>query len=85
MTPAPPPTFACSICDDPSERICVYCTKDACPNHLCSRCARCSDCCRCEIRLEEPAPPTRRAPPAPVPQGEDLVGAAELEPATDGL
>ncbi len=36
--------------------ICVYCTKDACPNHLCERCGRCSDCCECDVRLEEHLP-----------------------------
>ncbi len=41
-------SFACSICGEPSENICVCCTKDACPNHLCARCLRCSDCCECE-------------------------------------
>jgi hypothetical protein len=46
-------TFVCSICGEPSASICVYCTKDACPNHLCERCGRCSDCCECDIRLEE--------------------------------
>ncbi len=47
-------TFACSICEADSTRICVYCTKDACANHLCPRCARCSDCCGCEVRLDGP-------------------------------
>ncbi len=49
--------FTCSICGDPSTEICEYCTKDACPNHLCRRCLRCSDCCECEVPLEthEPA------------------------------
>jgi hypothetical protein len=46
-------TFTCSICGEASVSICVYCTKDACPNHLCERCARCSDCCECDIRLDE--------------------------------
>ena len=46
-------TFTCSICSEPSVSICVYCTKDACPNHLCDRCGRCSDCCECDIRLED--------------------------------
>lgn len=46
-------TFTCSICGEPSVSICVYCTKDACPNHLCDRCGRCSDCCECDIRLED--------------------------------
>ena len=41
--------FRCSICGEPSTRICVYCTKDTCPNHLCERCGRCSDCCECKV------------------------------------
>ena len=41
-------TFTCSICSEQSTDICVYCTKDACANHLCKRCKRCSDCCQCE-------------------------------------
>ncbi len=45
-----PVTFACSICGEPSTEICVYCTKDACPNHRCEKCQRCSDCCQCELR-----------------------------------
>jgi hypothetical protein len=44
-------TFSCSICGEASSRICVYCTKDTCGNHLCERCLRCSDCCECELRL----------------------------------
>jgi hypothetical protein len=48
-------TFVCNICGEPSQTICVYCTKDACGNHLCERCHRCSDCCECEVRLEEAA------------------------------
>ena len=51
MTPTA--VFTCSICGEPSVSICSYCTKDACPNHLCDRCGRCSDCCECDIRLEE--------------------------------
>jgi hypothetical protein len=46
-------TFVCSICGDPSQMICVYCTKDACGNHLCDRCHRCSDCCACELTFRE--------------------------------
>jgi hypothetical protein len=49
-----PMTFACSICGEASTRICVRCTKDACGNHLCEKCARCSDCCECEQRRVEP-------------------------------
>lgn len=59
MIPATPPTvaspagaaemkFSCSICGEASEKICVYCTKDTCSNHLCERCRRCSDCCVCD-------------------------------------
>ena len=44
-------TFTCSICGEASRRICVFCTKDACPNHLCERCNRCSDCCECDVPL----------------------------------
>ena len=42
-------TFTCSICGETSRDICIYCTKDACGNHLCDRCHRCSDCCACEM------------------------------------
>ena len=42
--------FTCSICGESSTDLCVYCTKDACSNHLCERCRRCSDCCQCEVR-----------------------------------
>ena len=41
--------YSCSICESDSRDICVACTKDACPNHLCLRCRRCSDCCVCEM------------------------------------
>lgn len=44
-------TFVCSICAEPSTDLCVYCTHDACPNHLCERCHRCSDCCTCDSRV----------------------------------
>jgi hypothetical protein len=43
-------TFPCSICNEPSASICVYCTKDVCANHRCEKCQRCSDCCQCELR-----------------------------------
>lgn len=42
-------SFTCSICGDMSHKICVYCTKDACNNHLCRRCMRCSECCQCDM------------------------------------
>lgn len=48
--------FDCSICGDKSREICVFCTKDACINHLCLRCRRCSDCCECEKPLTGAAP-----------------------------
>lgn len=53
--------FSCSICGEPSTEICVYCTKDACPNHLCPRCLRCSDCCECQVPLEAGALEARPA------------------------
>lgn len=43
-------TFICSICGEGSQDICIYCTKDACENHLCDRCKRCSDCCECDFK-----------------------------------
>jgi hypothetical protein len=46
-----PNTFTCSICGERSHDICVFCTKDACVNHICERCRRCSDCCECEVPL----------------------------------
>ncbi len=49
-----PGTFTCSICAEASRDICVYCTKDACANHLCEKCKRCSDCCECEMRVSSP-------------------------------
>ncbi len=45
-------TFTCTICGDPSDQICVYCTKDSCANHLCQKCGRCSDCCECDVPLD---------------------------------
>ena len=45
--------FNCTICGQESTRICVFCTKDTCSNHLCDRCGSCSDCCSCEVKLEE--------------------------------
>jgi len=50
--------FKCSICEEESTRICVYCTKDTCANHMCEKCGRCSDCCSCEFVRDtsEPAP-----------------------------
>ena len=59
-------TFFCSICGDPSTQICVYCTKDACANHLCRKCLRCSDCCECDVPLDADREPPA-APPEPDP------------------
>jgi hypothetical protein len=52
---SPAITFHCSICDEPSTRICVRCTKDTCDNHLCEKCGRCSDCCNCGVTRRDPA------------------------------
>lgn len=52
-----PLPFSCSICGEPSTAICVWCTKDTCPNHLCDRCHYCSDCCDCKVRLTDAEPP----------------------------
>ena len=37
---------------EPSRDICVWCTLDACPNHLCEKCHRCTDCCDCPQQHE---------------------------------
>jgi hypothetical protein len=75
--------FTCSICGEESTRICAWCTKDACDNHICEKCLRCSDCCECEVRLSEPAHeatrPVARAvaaepDPTPVPEPETTDG-----------
>ena len=52
-------TFQCSICGELSVKLCVYCTKDACNNHLCDRCHRCSDCCLCDLPSNAPETSTR--------------------------
>ncbi len=52
-------TFQCSICGDPSTKLCVYCTKDACNNHLCERCHMCSDCCLCDVPSNAPETSSR--------------------------
>ena len=75
--------FQCSICDEPSTRICVRCTKDACDNHICEKCLKCSDCCECEVALD--ATPriahTIHTPPEPELQaeGEAVAEAEEAE------
>ena len=58
-------TYTCSICGDTSGEICVYCTKDACQNHICRKCLRCSDCCECEVPLDSTEV---QAPAEPVPE-----------------
>lgn len=54
--------FRCSICGEASQRICCWCTKDACENHVCTQCRRCSDCCECEVGLETGQPLTSSTP-----------------------
>lgn len=72
-------TFTCSICGEPSTDICVFCTKDACSNHICNKCQRCSDCCECEIHLDEQAEPAAALPQTVV-VAEDIL-MVEEEPA----
>jgi hypothetical protein len=60
-------TFACSICADPSHKICIFCTKDACNNHLCHRCLRCSECCHCDMPTNEAEEATESPEPEPEP------------------
>jgi hypothetical protein len=65
--------FQCTICGEESTRICAWCTKDTCGNHLCAKCQRCSDCCECEVPLDEPVhetPHLHSAPPPPNPDPE---------------
>ena len=68
--------FPCSICEQDATRICVSCTKDACSNHLCERCACCSDCCECDLILQERVPEApmihAATPPSPVPEPEPI-------------
>ena len=69
--------FQCTICGEESTRICVWCTKDTCGNHLCQKCGRCSDCCECEVPLDQRPHETVRAhaaqaeaaPEPPAPEG----------------
>jgi hypothetical protein len=69
--------FQCSICDEPSTRICVRCTKDACENHLCEKCLKCSDCCECEVTLDAAPRVASLVPSRPVPEA-DATSLAEL-------
>jgi hypothetical protein len=71
-------TFFCSICGDPSTQICVYCTKDACSNHLCGKCLRCSDCCECDVPLE--AADQASVDALPLPAAEPVEPVAPVEP-----
>lgn len=73
-------SFACSICGDPAGEICVYCTKDACGNHLCFKCRRCSDCCECSVALDEPVP----AEPE-IAVANDEAGAGDLPPESEAI
>jgi hypothetical protein len=69
-----PRTFQCSICGDPSTEICVYCTKDTCPNHLCGKCLRCSDCCECEVPLDADEHVAAEPEPSHQPEAETPAG-----------
>ncbi len=66
-------TFSCSICSETSHKICIYCTKDACNNHLCHRCMRCSECCHCDM-------PTNAAEDAAIEADEVPEEAPDAEP-----
>lgn len=71
-------TFICSICGETSADICVYCTKDACANHLCKRCRHCSDCCDCEVPLDSDEHDRvfhEKAPHEPEPAAEAVLAA----------
>jgi hypothetical protein len=68
--------FQCSICDEPSTRICVRCTKDACDNHICEKCLKCSDCCECEVALNATPRTTPIVHTTPAPETEFEVQAA---------
>ena len=78
-------TFICSICGEASTRICIYCTKDSCENHLCTRCSRCSDCCECDLHSWRGRTVAQRvAPPSAPPNGAaaappDSAGSALVE------
>jgi hypothetical protein len=62
--------FSCSICEQESTRICAFCTKDSCDNHLCQRCGCCSDCCECDLPLDEA---TAHPQVVPLPEVEAVV------------
>ena len=78
--------FACSICEQESTKICAFCTKDACDNHLCERCGCCSDCCECDVPLDDATAHPHAAPPeaepALTPDETVSPGAAETPEAT---
>jgi hypothetical protein len=69
--------YACSICEQESTRICLFCTKDACGIHICDRCGCCSDCCQCDVPLEEtahvPSAASAEAAAQPVPEAHDAM------------
>ena len=69
--------FQCAICEEESNQICVYCTKDTCGNHICEKCLRCSDCCGCEVPLEEYREPAVEAVLAQAAGAETSLGAAD--------
>jgi hypothetical protein len=78
--------FACSICDQESTRICEYCTKDTCADHLCAGCLRCSDCCECDVPLTVepngiPAVPDHIAPEPVMAEIASITEEADQQPA----
>ena len=79
--------FACTICEEESTRICVWCTKDTCANHLCEKCGRCSDCCECDVPLTEPVHDSHMyaAPAELAPQELPELGGADMPPANSLL
>lgn len=72
--------FACSICEQESTRICVFCTKDACSIHICGRCGCCSDCCPCEVPLNEPPLNERLNQPVPASVADAVQAVSALKP-----
>lgn len=75
--------FQCSICGDMSTKLCIYCTKDACNNHLCDRCHRCSDCCLCDLPSNAPDVSSQAEPGDEL--SPELEAAMDLEPARIGM
>ena len=71
--------FVCTICEEESTQICVWCTKDTCANHLCEKCGRCSDCCECDVPLTEPSHDSQMLGGAGIQPANSLLAEPELE------